>query len=119
MELLPGHADHVEAGGRVLWLRSDELDVGAVLQEAEVRPALDHLGHLARRLPALHRVIPAIRARGQEILGQGVIMLQQEPDPENCQAQDSAPTPGHVSVMSLSLYFVPPAEKQLVKVNFS
>ena len=61
---------------------SDELHVGAVLEEAEVCPALDHLVHLAGSLPALHRVVAAIRARGQQILGQRVIMLQQEPNPE-------------------------------------
>ena len=61
---------------------SDELDVGAVLEEAEVCPALDHLVHLAGGLPALHRVVAAIRAGGQQILGQRVIMLQKETNPE-------------------------------------
>ena len=61
---------------------SDELDIGAVLKEAEVCPALDHLVHLAGGLPALHRVVAAIRAGGQQILGQRVIMLEQEANPK-------------------------------------
>ena len=97
---LARHSDHVEAGGRMLGVLtanqssvssakhkspcylSDELDVGAVLEEAEVGPALDHLVHLAGRLPALHRVVAAIGARGQKVFGQRVIVLKQEADPE-------------------------------------
>ena len=62
--------------------QSDELDIGAVLKEAEVCPALDHLVHLAGGLPALHWVVAAIRAGGQQILGQRVIMLEQEANPK-------------------------------------
>ena len=59
----------------------DELDVGMVLQEAEVSPSLDHLVHLEVSLPALDGVISAVGAGGQQVLGQGVVMLQEEPYP--------------------------------------
>ena len=97
---LARHSDHVEAGGRMFGVLtsnqssvtsanhnapcylSDELDVGAILEEAKVGPALDDLVHLAGRLPALHRVVAAIGARGQKVFGQRVIVLEQEADPE-------------------------------------
>ena len=37
--------------------------------------------HLAGRLPALDWVVAPIGAGGEEILGQGVVMLQQEAQP--------------------------------------
>ena len=52
-----------------------------VLQQAEVRPPLDHFVHLDVSFPALDWVIPPVRAGRQQILGERMVVLEEEANP--------------------------------------
>ena len=77
---LGGHTDHVE-GGRLLLLVPHEPDVGVCLQQTELGPVLEDVCQLAGGLPALDGVVAAVGGGGEEVLGQGVVVLQHQADP--------------------------------------
>ena len=65
----------------IVALAPNKADIGVVLQEAELGPVLEQLGHLAGGLAGEDRAVAAGAAAGQQVFGQRVVMLQQQADP--------------------------------------
>ena len=100
---------HVEGGGLALVV-ADEADVGVIFQQAELGPVLEQLGDLAGGLPGEDGVVAAGAAAGQQVLGQRVVVHQQQPDPgpkgtveKVTHSQDPSPQGSSPIIGSLSL----------------